>query len=71
MAEMVTHNQIGLLINPGDSRDLAQKLVLILKEPQRLAHLQDNILPPKSLEHEMAELLRIYQRTLSDIEVES
>ena len=66
MAEMVNHNQNGMLFNPGDSQDLAQKLDSILNEPQLLDNLRGNISLPNSLENEMAEMLRIYQIMLHE-----
>lgn len=65
MAELVTDQKTGLLFNPNDAANLAQKLQLALDTPSLLNRLQQNILPPLALDAEMAELIQIYQAVLS------
>ncbi|MCP4362066.1 MAG: glycosyltransferase family 4 protein [Chloroflexi bacterium] len=64
MAELVTDQKTGLLFAPNNANDLAQKLRMVLDNPEILPNLQKNIDPPITLEAEMTELLQIYQSIL-------
>jgi glycosyltransferase involved in cell wall biosynthesis len=64
MAELVTDQKTGFLFAPNNADDLAQKLRMILDDRGMLSQLQQNIVPPITLEVEMGELLQIYQSVL-------
>jgi len=64
MAELVTDKQTGLLFNPNDADDLANKLQSIINNPTCLSDWQQNIQPVKVLETEMAEIFELYQSVL-------
>ncbi len=63
MAELVSHDETGLLFKPSDAADLAEKLAYA-NNRDRLRQWQANIQPPKSLETEMSELFAVYQTVL-------
>jgi glycosyltransferase involved in cell wall biosynthesis len=65
MAELVVDQKTGLLFEPNNAGDLAQKLQQILDNPAILDKLQQNIDLPTTISAEMAELLQIYQTVLS------
>jgi glycosyltransferase involved in cell wall biosynthesis len=60
MAELVLHEENGLLFAPGDPDDLARQLRRLIQEPQLLARLQGGISPVKNTSQEMDELEEIY-----------
>jgi glycosyltransferase involved in cell wall biosynthesis len=64
MAELVEDLKTGILFAPNDADDLAQKLKMVLDDPQTLSGLQRNIVPPKTLEAELIELSQLYQSLL-------
>ncbi|MDM8528605.1 glycosyltransferase family 4 protein [Anaerolineales bacterium HSG24] len=64
MAELVQDDYTGLLFEPNNGADLAQKLALILDTPSKLITWQQNLKPLKSLETEMNELAQIYNIVL-------
>jgi glycosyltransferase involved in cell wall biosynthesis len=65
MAELVADKETGLLFAPNNADDLAQKLKVILDDPGMLVSLQENIVPPTTLDTEMSELSQIYQSILA------
>lgn len=66
MAELVIDQKTGLLFIPNNADNLAQKLRMILDDPQLLSQWQKNMAPPLTLEAEMAELVAIYQSVLDE-----
>jgi glycosyltransferase involved in cell wall biosynthesis len=66
MAELVHHNENGLLFTPGDAASLAQQLRRLLDEPQLLPTLRAGIGPVKSVAQEMGELEEIYRSVVRD-----
>jgi glycosyltransferase involved in cell wall biosynthesis len=68
MAELIKHEQNGLVFNPGDADDLAYQLLRLLEEPNLLTELQNGIEPVKTVSDEIHELETFYRglrRTLS------
>jgi glycosyltransferase involved in cell wall biosynthesis len=64
MAELVKHEENGLLFNPDDSINLADQIQLILESPGLREKLAKAIEPVKSLEVEMDELEKNYERVI-------
>lgn len=60
MAELVKHNENGLLFTPGNPQSLANQLQRLLDEPNLLSQLQTGIPPVKTLVQEINELETIY-----------
>ena len=60
MAELVRHEQNGLLFPIGDSAGLASQLRRLVEEPGLLASLQDGIPAVRTESEEMDELVAIY-----------
>jgi glycosyltransferase involved in cell wall biosynthesis len=61
MAELVRHEENGLLFAPNSAADLAAKLQLIASKPDILLKFKENISPPYPVETEMRQLTAIYQ----------
>jgi glycosyltransferase involved in cell wall biosynthesis len=61
MAEMVRHDQDGLLFERKNVSDLAAQLRRLQNEPGLLAHLKAGVAPVKSLDEEFSELLPLYE----------
>lgn len=61
MAELIQHNQNGLLFEPGNVRSLATELQRLLDEPTLLAQLQAGIQPVPSIEEETGTLVSLYR----------
>jgi glycosyltransferase involved in cell wall biosynthesis len=66
MAEMVRHEQNGLLFKRKDAPDLAQQLERLLTEPGLLAKLSAGVDPVKSLDQEFADLEPIYRQVVAE-----
>jgi GT2 family glycosyltransferase/glycosyltransferase involved in cell wall biosynthesis len=60
MAEMVRHEENGLLFTPGDAVDLAAQLRRLLDEPGLRESLRSGIRRPLSIEEDAARLRQIY-----------
>lgn len=60
MAELVQHEVNGLLFSTGDVADLAHQLQRVLAQPVILKSLKQGIPPVKTVQAEMADLVRIY-----------
>ncbi len=60
MAELVQHDENGLLFSPGNTQDLANQIQRLLDEPDVVRRLQAGIPPVKSLSQEIDELESIY-----------
>jgi glycosyltransferase involved in cell wall biosynthesis len=65
MSEIVANQVNGLLFARGDASDLARQLQRVLDEPGLIPQLQQGIPPIRSLEEEMTELMRVYERVLA------
>lgn len=61
MAELVHHEVNGLLFSPGDEEALAQQLQRLVDRPAFLNELKQGISPVKTMQEEIAELIRVYQ----------
>lgn len=66
MAELVADQQTGLLFTPDDPADLAEKLKMLLDQPELLAKWQENIVRPADTDTEMEEILQIYTSILAE-----
>ncbi|MFZ6028808.1 MAG: glycosyltransferase family 4 protein [Chloroflexota bacterium] len=62
MAELVQHEQNGLLFAPGDAAGLAHQLQRLCEDPALLARLQSGIEPVKGTHEELDELETIYRQ---------
>lgn len=60
MAELVQHEQNGLLFEAGDAADLARQIQRLLDDPELLARLQSGIGPVRTVKEEMDELEAVY-----------
>jgi len=60
MAELVQHDENGLLFSPGNTQDLANQIQRLLDEPDVVRRLQAGIPPVKGLSQEIDELESIY-----------
>jgi glycosyltransferase involved in cell wall biosynthesis len=61
LAEKVRHEVDGLLFIPGSADALHQALRRLTEEPDLLAHLRQNILPPVDIEEHVQHLEEIYR----------
>jgi glycosyltransferase involved in cell wall biosynthesis len=64
MAELIQHDQNGLLFEPGSVRSLATQLQRLLDEPALLPRLQAGIQPVPGIEEETGTLVSLYQSLL-------
>lgn len=62
MAEIVRHEENGMLFEPGDPEDLARQLERLIEEPGLLAKLEENAEEPRSIEDSVDEMLELYGR---------
>lgn len=64
MAELVTHEVDGLHFAPHSSADLARQLQRLIDEPDLLPRLRAGVRPPRSIDDEMAQLVRLYDQAI-------
>lgn len=64
MAELIDHEQSGLLFELNNVDSLAQQLQRLLDEPNLLPQLREGIPPVKTLDDEMQEVMQHYQQLL-------
>jgi GT2 family glycosyltransferase/glycosyltransferase involved in cell wall biosynthesis len=64
MAEMVRHEENGLLFAPGSSTALASQIRRLLDEPDLMAHLRQHVRPPISIQQEALKLRQRYEDLL-------
>ncbi len=69
MAELVEHNENGLLFEPGDPSDLARQIRRLIAEPGLVERLCQGIRPVRSLRQEIDELESIYRRAVKQTQV--
>jgi glycosyltransferase involved in cell wall biosynthesis/ubiquinone/menaquinone biosynthesis C-methylase UbiE len=62
MAEVVRHEENGLLFEPGDAEDLARQLQRLIEEPGLLAKLGENAGTQQTVEDSVDEMLDLYAR---------
>jgi glycosyltransferase involved in cell wall biosynthesis len=60
MAELIRHDENGLLFEAGSARDLTRQLQRLLEEPDLLSRLRSGIEPVPAVEEEIATLASIY-----------
>jgi len=61
MAELVKHNNNGLLFKVGDSEDLYQTIMKVIENPELISQLSANVPSVKSIEENAEELEEIYK----------
>jgi glycosyltransferase involved in cell wall biosynthesis len=64
MAELIKHNENGLLFKTGSVKGLTEQLQRLLDEPTLLPQLQSGIRPVPTVEEEMATLTSVYESLL-------
>jgi glycosyltransferase involved in cell wall biosynthesis len=62
--EVIQDNINGFLFRSGDYRDLANKLMILIRHPEKLNTLRNGIGPIRTIAEEVDELESIYQDTL-------
>jgi glycosyltransferase involved in cell wall biosynthesis len=65
MAELIRHNENGLLFEPGSAAGLAEQLQRLIDEPTLLPSLRQGIEPVATVEEETAKLTALYRELLS------
>lgn len=63
--DFVKHGHNGLLFRGNDRYDLARRLAEVVRRPQTLDALRENVRPPKSIETHGGEMESIYRELLS------
>jgi glycosyltransferase involved in cell wall biosynthesis len=68
MIELIDHDVNGLRFAPADASDLARQLLRLLREPELLPRLRAGArrLVPRSIDDEMAQVLRVYQQVTNE-----
>lgn len=66
MAEVVRHEDNGLLFAPGDAGDLARQLHRLMDEPDSLKRYAGNVGNVRSVEDSVNEMLELYGRLLRE-----
>ena len=61
MAELIQHNENGLLFEVGSVEDLREQLQRLLDEPMLLSQLRNGIQPVPTIEEETAKLVSLYE----------
>lgn len=64
MPELIEHGQNGLLVPPDDVPALAAALQRLLDEPELLPSLRRRQIPFRTMDHEIADLLAVYEAIL-------
>ena len=64
MAEMVRHDQDGLLFDPGNATALADQIRRLLDEPNLLGHLRRHVRPPISIQEDALKMRKRYEQLL-------
>ncbi|HBA86930.1 MAG TPA: glycosyl transferase family 1 [Geobacter sp.] len=62
--DFVRHDHNGLLFEPGNSDDLAEKIAYVLSDPQRLVRYRENIPRLKTITENARELVLLYEELL-------
>lgn len=68
MAEVISHNENGLLFNAGDDKMLADMIQSLLNDPDLLQRLSENAPMPLSIQGYAERLLEIYESLFSEKE---
>lgn len=64
ISELINHNVNGFLFKPNDVNDLYEKINLIIKKPNLIEEIKQNINPPKSIKKNAEEISNIYEDLL-------
>ncbi len=70
IAEVIQDGHNGLLFERGSVEDLARVMLRVANEPTLLKKLAANISPPRTLDEDMRDVLRVYERVRSHIAFE-
>lgn len=66
MAEVVQHEENGLLFAPGDAEDLARQLQRFLQEPDMLSRFSGSFKDVRTVEDSVEEMLELYESLLRE-----
>ncbi len=64
--ELVTDGINGLLLNPGDIKDLKEKIEYIIRNPEVIKKFKESIPEVKSIEENAKEMEEIYIRLIAN-----
>jgi len=62
--ELIVDSVNGLLFEPNDSKDLYEKIMMIIEHPELIEKFKANIKPPRSIEDQAKELEGLYKLLL-------
>ena len=62
--ELIINNFNGLLFEPGDSKDLYDKIMQIIENPDLIEKFKQNIKPPRDIKEQAKEIEKIYYSIL-------
>lgn len=73
LGELVVHGSTGLLFEPGDARDLAEKMLWAQQHPERMVEMGRNARTlyetEFSADRNYAQLMEIYQDAISEVKI--
>jgi GT2 family glycosyltransferase len=64
MAEMVRHEQDGLLFTPGSPPALAAQIRRLIEEPELMSRLREQVRPPMSIQEDALRMRKRYEQLL-------
>ena len=67
IGEVIQDEQNGLLFERGNVEDLARVMLRVVNEPALVKQLAANISPPRTLDEDMRDVLRVYERVRTHI----
>jgi glycosyltransferase involved in cell wall biosynthesis len=67
MAELIRHDEDGLLAEAGDAAAFARQLDRMIREPDLLTRLRGGVTPPPAIGDEVRALLRLYERAAAPV----
>ncbi|ASJ16049.1 hypothetical protein A3L04_02620 [Thermococcus chitonophagus] len=63
--EFVINGVNGFLFKPGDPKDLADKMKLIIKDPELIRKMGEAQMPPRDIPYHASEILRVYKKIMN------